>query len=394
MRVLLGSQHGYTYQKIAAGLSLNALFSIFVVFVGIAYIPKRILALRALIPLYIFMLVIFISGVINFEAIGLFQVITKWLYFIVIMGFLIIAFEMCGTFIVSKAVFLAISPIPALQIASYILGKAKNTENDLSVSYIGGYFHEANFSIMLIIIMLCSIFVTSRLRFYIRYGILVILMAGIILANYRTALISAAPIFIAYYFYDQLKRTSLYFQPIIIFCSFFGIIAILTQLPASFQERFSSISDFSRDVNIVFQNPTDFTRSERDIFSARVYIWSQYIDGFESGHLHAKIIGHGPESWSGKFSKYAHNTLISNLYEFGITGFLITIILMINFVIIAASINNALDKMLMISLHIGFILLNMATMPLWAIEGILLYAFITALTIYKSSNFQKSANKF
>jgi len=115
--------------------------------------------------------------------------------------------------------------------------------------------------------------------------------------------------------------------------------------------------------------------------SARVFIWSQYIDGFVNANALNQLIGFGPDSWKGVFAKYAHNTYVSNLYEYGVVGFTVFIFMF------GYSLNQALriskrglSKIVAFSI-IGFLIMNMATMPLWNIEGLIFFAILISVVL-------------
>ena len=113
-------------------------------------------------------------------------------------------------------------------------------------------------------------------------------------------------------------------------------------------------------------------------------IWNQYITTWSEGTLTEKLLGYGPGSWQDYFTLYAHNTFVSALFEWGVVG--LAILLFVFFTVLL--------RLLKISLHpngytafsilSGFIVLNLATMPLWQIEGMLLFSVLIAVSIYES----------
>ena len=83
----------------------------------------------------------------------------------------------------------------------------------------------------------------------------------------------------------------------------------------------------------------------------------------------------------GQFPLYAHNTFISYTYEFGIFGLAaFSWILIANFVMAAQTRGDG--KIVLLTCHVGFVVLNLATMPMWTLEGDILYALLLAQTWY------------
>ena len=96
------------------------------------------------------------------------------------------------------------------------------------------------------------------------------------------------------------------------------------------------------------------------------------------------LVGFGPEGWVGRFSLYAHNTFVSYLYELGLFGIAAFLwILISNFLIALHTTRD--DMPILISCHIGFFVLNLATMPFWTLEGAILYALLLGQTWHLQS---------
>jgi hypothetical protein len=81
------------------------------------------------------------------------------------------------------------------------------------------------------------------------------------------------------------------------------------------------------------------------------------------------------------YGLYAHNTLISYLYEFGFIGTLLLVLVWIGMIVRACSVADWTLRGQLVSTHIGFILLNMATMPFWMIEGLIFYGLLCGYTL-------------
>src|SRR5262249_3641617 len=105
-----------------------------------------------------------------------------------------------------------------------------------------------------------------------------------------------------------------------------------------------------------------------------------YLDG----DIVNNLVGFGPDAWVGRFSTYAHNTFISYLYEFGLFGLAGLIwILSSNFLTALRAEDN--ERPMLLSCHIGFVVLNLSTMGRWTLEGAILYALLLGQTWYSQS---------
>ena len=107
--------------------------------------------------------------------------------------------------------------------------------------------------------------------------------------------------------------------------------------------------------------------------------------GTSAAYLDGSILnlafGFGPDSWEDVFTRYAHNTFISSLYEIGAVGLASMIVLFVsNFRFAFGSVPE--HRLLVVSAHVGFLILNLATMPLWLIEGNILLALTLAYTLH------------
>jgi hypothetical protein len=157
-----------------------------------------------------------------------------------------------------------------------------------------------------------------------------------------------------------------------------GLFGVGTMLDSS---RFADLSTASEERGALIKRPELFTRDDRHLLSSRAYIWSQYYYSWVDAPARQKLLGFGPESWVGKFTVYAHNTLVSSLYEFGVLGIVATLALWLSMLGIAA-LAKAGPRFEMLAAHISYLTLNMATMPMWQIEGIIYYSILCGYTVY------------
>jgi len=271
--------------------------------------------------------------------------------------------------------------IPLLfQILSVVFHVAKASEADGSASYIGGYNHEAAFSIVLATCFVIACF-ASGLNVVARGFVLLVLIAGMALANYRTSILAFAPLAFVQFNLDIIGR----FRPR---DRGFVAIAILTlsglaALAAAWvlRDRFADLVTTLSNLDDLMKPQEEFTLDERHLLSSRPYIWSGYIYGWLDGGLKNHVIGFGPDSWIGLFEVYAHNTLVSTLYEYGVIGIAAIMLLWGSMFYTAFRVRQG-SRGKLLTAHLSFLILNMATMPHWMIEGDILYGVICGYTLY------------
>jgi hypothetical protein len=382
LRYSLAVFHEYTYPPIILGLSVVALSSVIVVCVGLVVVGDRKLLLRRLAPIYAMMLVIVVSATINQAWIGAINAILKWLYLIVFALAAYTAMRRHGSDrVLGALVIVFVGPI-ALQWISVGSG-LRSTNEDGSPSFIGGYQHAQAFSIILLTFLFVTCF-ARRIRATTIYWRLAIAAAGLALANYRTTLLAAALPAAALAvskltgkLVRKQRGVAVLFLGLVTVVVFVGIANLA-------QDRFADIGTTIHKGESLIQPPQHFTVDEKRLFSGRVYLWSQYLDAYSRGDIINMLVGFGPEAWVGRFPLYAHNTFISYTYEFGIFGLgAFSWILIANFLMAAQT--NGDGKLVLLMCHIGFVVLNLATMPIWTLEGDILYALLLAQTWYLRS---------
>ncbi|MDP2522044.1 O-antigen ligase family protein [Neptunomonas phycophila] len=381
MRFVLSSLHQFTYPPLFAGFSINALASIGVAFIGLLLSKRYLITSKYFILLYLFLIVMCISGLLNGELKGLINNLVKWLYF------LSLTLLMCDSYLKEgkdKSLYLLSYPffLPiALQLLSIPLGQAKATEGDGSVSFIGGYNHEAAFSMILI----TYVFIVAMIeKPYAKLNWLKILIAvfGLLLANYRTSMIAVLPLILFYIWLKPAGRLNPKDRMLAITFMAFVVGSLLLLVSGQLAERFADIGIVLSEGDKLFINPYYYSDDYKKLFSARVYIWSQYVYAYYQGGFLQHLFGFGPESWSVVFNKYAHNTFISALYELGVVGLFILLLFIIKQLYLVVVSVNGISKFLMIGMIVGFILLNLATMPLWNIEGLITFSVLVSQVYY------------
>jgi O-Antigen ligase len=257
---------------------------------------------------------------------------------------------------------------------------AKASEADGSTSYIGGYNHEAAFSIVLATCFVIACF-ASGLSIWMRNAVLLALLVGMVLANYRTAILAFAPLAFVYFNLDILGR----FPPrqrIILGVGVLMVTGVLALAAAwMLRERFLDLFTTLSNIDALMKPQAEYTQEEHDLLSSRPYIWSGYVYAYLAGETKNYLLGFGPDSWIPVFRVYAHNTLVSMLYEYGLFGVFAISAIWATMLVMALRIKEG-PRGKLVAAHLSFFLLNMATMPHWMIEGDLLYGIICGYTLF------------
>jgi hypothetical protein len=374
--------HQYTYAPVAGGLSLIALTSIALVAVGLFLVGSRRLLLRKLVPFYGIILVIFTSALLNQAWLGAINATLKWLYLIVFALAAYLAMQRCGLDRILRSLAVVFAGPMVLQWLSVPWG-LKATNTDGSTSFLGGYQHQQALSIVLLTFLYVTCF-SQGMSVTASYVRLAISSAGIALANYRTALLAAALPTASLAVSTVLRNFMPKHRAIVLVVLATMTVLVFVGFAILAQDRFADIGTMLDKNTSLLQPPERFSRAETRMFSGRAYLWSQYIDAYLDGNIINILVGFGPEGWVGRFSLYAHNTFVSYLYELGLFGIAALLwILISNFLIALHTTRD--DMPILISCHIGFFVLNLATMPFWTLEGAILYALLLGQTWHLAS---------
>jgi hypothetical protein len=380
MRYMMSAFHTVTYASSPLGMSWNALGSCAIFILGFLLVDTRMLRLRFFLPVYAVMAVIIISGGVNHDVSGTINAIVKYGYFLVLAIGTCEAIELYGEQRFLRVLLWAFVPLIVFQVLSVALGVSKATETDGSVSFIGGYNHEAAFSIALATGFVVAAF-AMRVNAVVKVAYLFASLAGLLLANYRTSILAIVPIVFAQFALgttgmfpkNQRAAVGVVMLTVCLGCVIAG--ALL------FQNRFNDISVMLSSGGNFIKPPDEFTRGDVGLMSGRARIWSEYIYGYLSGSELQRLIGFGADSWVNVFTRYAHNTLISQLYEYGIAGVLALLYLWVSMFGAALRVRRG-PRTKLVAAHLSFIVLNFATMPLWMIEGYIFYGVICGYTLY------------
>jgi hypothetical protein len=366
-----------------AGFSLNAWASLIVCGLGAFVVSHRLRVIGRLPIVLTLMSVIVVSGLINGAYDAAAETLLKWGYFFIVALCLYDCIQRDGDARILAPLLWAFAPQLMLQAASIALGIGKATEDDGSVSFVGGFSHEAAFSIVLVTCFAVASF-APRLHPAVRVGLLTACVVGIFAANYRTSLIALAPLAIGFFTFSTARSFTSRQRTFVGAATLVGAIGVTILAAWALRERMADIAIAAGD-EALFKPPGEFNQAERDLFSGRIYLWSSYLHAYLAGDDIRILFGLGPDAWVGVFPTYAHNTFISYLYEFGLFGAVLVVCVWIGMLARARTIPDPWLRGQMMFAHVGFIILNFATMPLWQLEGLILYGLLCGYTIALTS---------
>ena len=380
LRFFLSAFHNITYEPLVAGFSINALASIGIAATGLLMLPPKVFQLRVLLPVYAFFAAIIASGIINGGVVGLINVAVKWLFFMVLACSMFMAIRKTNKDYVLRKLLVSFFLPVSLALMSVLLGEGKATEADGSTSYIGGYNHEAAFSMIIAgYILVVGLLSPGAIRY--RGPLFMLGCVLLILVNYRTSVLAILPLAAIFAYTAMQSKIPHRYRGVFFIAAFFGMSMLFLLASYTMQDRFADVFVFLTSIDDLIKAPFYYSEAEKDIFSARVYLWSMYLYQYANGSLIHQLVGWGPESWSGVFPKYAHNTYVSFLYEYGFVGLLTFLCAAGSFVLQAFKIKNKQFAFTLCSSMVGFLIMNFATMPLWNIEGLILFAILVGNAI-------------
>jgi len=380
-RFSIAALHEFTAKPLGAGLSISALATIG--FTGLLLLACRGRDFRAPhFALYVPMLVIIgISAVLNMQVKGLINELIAWGLFLAVIQVTTLTIAANGMDRTMKAVMASLLTPVLLQLASIAVGKSIGSELDGSRGFIGGYIHEAVFSRVLMIFLVVIVLVRWRSALM-RMGLMLYAVAAIFVTNYRTTIIAVLPIAAVVMGAAFLAAFTARWRPVVVgvgaLTVIIGATVALPLLPERYTEIFLAVSK----IGDLIQEPIAFTDAEKRIFSHRFYIWSSYVSDYLDGNPAQRLFGIGPFSDQGKFIvAHAHSSYINYLYEYGLFGFFYLIFMLIYNAIYCMRVSDLGQRATLLSLHAGFVILNLTTGAMKSIEGLLVYALIMAATL-------------
>lgn len=381
LRTTAGAYHFYMFKPLAGGFSGNALLSIAVTAFGLLFIVRPVnLAIKYLLPVYALIVLALVSAALNGDPAGGVNVAVKYAYMIVI---LIAVFQALR--VDPEARFLgwamvSFLPLLVFQALSLALNLPKGSEDGDGLVWIGGYNHEAAFSVALMTGFLVGCLARSAPR-AVRVAFLTATLLGIFLAGYRTTILALAPLALATFLLEMTMSVRRDQRLSMAAVAAVGGLMLLAVAVLVFSPKFADLAAFLSDPAALIKPPRDFDLLERQVMSGRPLIWSSYIYAWADGTPLQHLFGLGPESWEGVFKVYPHNTLVATLYELGWFGVAAMVTLWTVMAVAAASARGERFKKLLAA-HFAFFILNMATMPFWQVEGLAFYGLLCGSTIH------------
>jgi len=382
LRYIAGAYHLWMFRPIAAGLSGNAVVSIATTGIGLLFVVRFAnLAIRWLVPVYLMMALVLVSAILNHDPSGAINAVVKYLYFLVIALAVLQAHRRDpeGHFI--GWLMVAFLPLTVFQFLSVVLHLPKGSELDGGLVWIGGYNHEAAFSVALVAGFVVGCFARAahplpRLIF------LLAMLVGIQLAGYRTAIFAMGPLAVATLWIGITTSVRRDQRPFMAGVGAALAVLLVGVAVVFYADKFADIATIAANPGALIKPPSEFTWADKQVLSARAYIWSSYIYAWKAGGPIQHLFGFGPESWEGLFKVYPHNTLVGTVYELGFVGVLGMLSLWLTMLWVAIRAKG--ERLMLIAAHASFLLLNMATMPFWQLEGLGLYGFLCGYTMYRA----------
>jgi hypothetical protein len=382
LRYVMQAYHETTYISFG-GVSINALGSLAVCCAG-AFVLRRQIGELGRYPIILSLIgVVAASGLMNGAVMPMIETVLKWGYFLIVM----LAVQDCirrdGDVRILGLLLWAFAPPLVYQALSIGLGVGKAGESDGSISFIGGYNHEAAFSIVLVTCFAVAS-LAPKLNPAVRLFLLIACLAGIFAANYRTSFIAVAPIAFGYFVFGAARAARPARRIVISLLGFVVMAGGFVAANVLLSERLNDVAVAAGETEDLIRPTEEFTIADQKLLSGRLYIWNRYLEGYEAGDDRRLLLGYGPDAWVEPFGVYAHNTIVSYLYEFGLVGAVLIILVWLAMLGRALSIRDWALRGQLVCVHIGFFLLNMATMPFWQIEGLILYGVLCGYTVSMS----------
>jgi hypothetical protein len=382
LRLALGAFAQYTTVPLAAGLSVNALGSLAVIGAGMLLFQPRFLALRKLWPMHLYLGIGVLSGLMN-GAVGLLAMrILDWSYMIIVAALLHEAIRVHGPDRALRLVFpIMVMPV-FLGLASYAVGYGQYSEHDGSTSFRGGYLHESLFSIIIYTTLTVALLIKWRAP-ALRAVFVILALAGIMLANYRTTVLALLPVFALLGYEAFLSVVPRRYRASALILGVMAGAMIVMVGSQHIPDRYADIISLGRLDSVEITEPSALTEVERSLMSGRLYIWSLYLHEYANADALRHIIGFGPDAWKSNstFFGHAHNNFILDLYSVGVVGVIALMLLYAWNIALSASLEDRHYATSLVAAQVGFLMINLATSPFNVLEGLLFYAFILAMNL-------------
>jgi len=377
-RYLLAGLHEYTYPAVVAGVSPIALFTLGVALAGLALVPPRFYNRYYLLPFYLAIALTLLSGALNGTVMGALETVARWVFFLTVALLLLRAMQLYTIRHVLQALLvLTLTPL-FLQYLGIPLGVAGTDVVDGATVYDGGYAHNGAF-VMILMACLYVVLLMPWSNGVVPSVLTLLCLLGIVFANYRTAIVATLPVVGIYFLTMTLRGSVVVARPMILFAAVVAVGGTLLALPNILPERYGDVLAVPRQATALVKPPELYTASERRLFTGRVYIWAQYIDAWLTGPDLNKLLGYGPGAYKqGDFSSHPHNTLVRFLYEFGVAGIFLVILIFVSQAMLALMIEDKFKTMVVMACFAGIFIIGLAAVPLREMEGVILMAVLCA----------------
>ncbi|ROT97997.1 O-antigen ligase family protein [Histidinibacterium lentulum] len=308
-------------QTEVAGQSLIAFATLLAVFAVAAATPLSVYRSDRAVPIYVIAALGVVGTVLSGAVGSLPGYVTIWVLFAALALLLNRAYALHGPGPVLRAL-LAVFALPlAMQLLSLAAGMPKFGP-DGSASYIGGYGHESVFAI----VALGGLWVAAILPWRDRrlaWLAVAVGVAALVLANYRTMLIAALPLLLAFALSGD-RGLAARRLPGVLAVSAAGLILLPAMLPAGVfggvTARFAELGTLAVEWDRFLKPPETFTAADKNVLSARVYIWSSYAAAVGEARLAPLLLGHGAETLAPRMSVHPHNEYLRVAFQHGLLG--------------------------------------------------------------------------
>ncbi|MEO8723955.1 MAG: hypothetical protein ABI395_10625 [Sphingobium sp.] len=399
LRIIFDAYFKITIAPIGGGMTLNALLSIATVVVGLVAIDRRNLLIRWMLPVYGLLIAVLLSHAVNGDIKGALNGVFKAGYLIVLILAVYEGLQRNGRARFSGAMLWVVAMLLLLQGAAVGLGVKLVNDIDHSITYAGGFGHEANFSVALTLAYLPTMFAANLSRFW-RLTLVILFTLCLLFANYRTMLIPILP-FVAFYCATELmkiwdKRSR---PAMIIGVTSLGVLALFAGA-ISAGDRLNDFYTLASNPGQIIRPTASFTSEERRAGSGRSYVWSYYFEEYTNSAPLQKLVGKGTDSWGaavvsgddGAVRAYPQNEFVAYLHDYGLFGFTALALFLGNLIWLSLR-SDTVSRSLLLVLNLVLLLVQISTMPLWLMEGVLLYGLIGGYALYGASQTQRPGRR-
>lgn len=379
LRICADALQQFMIAKSPVGLSWNALISILLVAVGAMLIRPAMLRHKTFLPVAALILIGMAGGVLAGAAGDAVEATTRLLLLVVLAVAMAQALEENGDD-VFLGLLMSVTPLFVLQSMSGLLGVVKASEGDGSASIIGGFAHEGGFSLCTLIALFIVV-AAQRLRLSHRIVLIGICVVSLIFANYRTTILASLPLlFVGLVMWPvwtvrEGQRGAMFMGVLV------AMVVTLAVAVPQMAGRFEQGDSSSSLRELIHRPPEHFSIDDRRALSGRLYIWSRYAQGWRHAPGHAKIIGAGPGQRPEGLELYAHNSFFATLYESGVAGLIAFVAMIAGFFGLAFAAPRS-ERPALLAGQTSMLILHFGTMPLWNVEGIMLFALIIGACLH------------